>query len=1281
MTTTSASAVTGAASSGTTSSAEDPLTAGKDRPGKPGTSKGSGPILTPGRGAYLEGTVTVAATPTAPGASVASLRVDGAEIPGATATHGTSALRFEVGSNSADATFGNWFEINGHRIDQPETWASERATLEVPNQYLTSGENVVVVHVGPKENTSCGTNYDDFAFSDFTLELLGETADGEENEYGYDFGDGNCGSSKKLLTAELSFFVQHDPQATTGLTAELDTTTLSNGEHELAGVTVAGADTEHDIVVNNAPAGAPRLTPADGVLVNGVQPVVAATAAGGDGGVATLTVDGDAPPATATLGGQAAVLSFDVGSNSIDDAFHNFLRVNGHRVELGGDWASRRVDVTLPGGILVPGENTIEVVTGDYPSDCGANRDDFTISGLRLTFDGAAVPGDAAASYAMGDGSCGSNESLLREAATTWTIDAPAVTAADSLGAGDATLAFGIGSNSMEARYASYLTINGNRLELTERDYVSERVEITVPNQWLLAGWNRVDLVAGTLYGTSCGDNRDDYTLSAPELRPAEGTARHVSLRAAHNLGDGNCGSSVSPEVEVDWVFHVDAPARGLLAQVRTDRLRDGEHALAATSVAGRTATRTFFTDNAGPAVTSSTPAAGERITSAVSLAVELEDASGVADGPHVTLDGDEIAVGDLVGPGLAAGEHTLRVTARDGLGNETERAITFTSAGIPDAPAELTPASGSRGVEAPVTLSARVGEPDGGDVTTTFTRAEAVTPGRAWQGEAAAVPTTLQVPGESAIGDTGAFAPGDERIVASPSSRDVTYQRFDVPARTGGPAPVLRWEGAVDPARLVTLHAWNLRTHAWDELAARRGAAGGDTALEAVVGPEHDDAGTVHAMVTGTDPFADDIDPGDPDRFADPSGYDFSMVHYTDTQYLSEGAVEHDDAAEREVWARGYTSVMDWVTRNAADRKIAYVAHTGDIIENNIRPFGPELEAQVRGEFEFASGAQGRIDAAGIPNGVVAGNHDNQSGQDPTLYDEHFGPGRYEAAARNWENASYGGTMTPGSNENHYDLFTAGGLDFVVVGLSYGVTRAEAEWAASVLQRYPDRNGILLTHDYIEPSASPDGRGAAFGGSDGPLLYNLLVRDNPNLFLVLAGHRHGVGTNVRPPVADEIGHGVVELLADYQFYTVRADRLGLQAFHDPATRLRFGASFFRMLQFDVDRGELHVDTYSPLLDEFGATEYDEDRRFNGLEDNMVLPVDLTSRATSFATESLVVYDGREEIGRVVTASGEVARAEWTGLQPGRTYAWFVTAETTGGGRSTASPSWFRTAG
>jgi chitodextrinase len=113
----------------------------------------------------------------------------------------------------------------------------------------------------------------------------------------------------------------------------------------------------------------------------------------------------------------------------------------------------------------------------------------------------------------------------------------------------------------------------------------------------------------------------------------------------------------------------------------------------------------------------------------------------------------------------------------------------------------------------------------------------------------------------------------------------------------------------------------------------------------------------------------------------------------------------------------------------------------------------------------------------------------------------------------------------------------------------------------------------------------------------------------------------------------------------------------------------------------------VHIDTYSPLLDNFGATEYDiradgsQTRpRYNGAEDNLTLPVDLTTRKTSFATDSLAAYVPSTVIGTdEVTANG-TASVTWTGLLPATSYAWVVEALSADDGVAVAQPAVFRTA-
>ncbi|MEU3986316.1 metallophosphoesterase [Streptomyces sp. NPDC026672] len=1239
------------------------------------------PTLLPGDGAYLEGTEKAVATPTLAGDSVTALTVDGRAIDAAR-TVGTSRLTFDVGSNSTEARYHNHVLVNGEFRADIGDLVNQRGSVEIPNDKLVQGENRIEILAGTID-TSCGVNHDDFVLSDISLELLGEVADGEENEYTYSFGDGNCGSNTSLLTkATLSFFVLGDPRGTTGLSGDLDTTKLSNGTHTLAARTASGKSVSNKVTVNNAPAGAPRLLPKDGTLTKGREPVFATFPAGTGDRPKSLTVDGRTPTTVPHLGNGAATFSFDVGSNSLDDRYDNYLLVNGKRIDLGGTWVAQRVDIAVPARFLVPGDNVIKVVTGPYQETCGDNRDDFDLSRPALALDGSAVTGHGIAdTYAMGDGSCGSSPTRLPEAELRYTIDAPPVHVSETLGSGNATLGFTVGGNSIEARYQNHLLINGQK-HVLDGDFVSRRVDLTFPDEWLVPGWNTVDFVTGT-FPTSCGDNRDDFAVSDITLTPASGTANGRMLKGSYSLGDGNCGDNVNPLTEIDLEFFVDGPAQGLRADLDTTGIADGTHTLAATAQGGQTATRVLVSDNSAPRIASSVPAAGQRITASVVLDVRLDDLSGVVNGPDVTLDGEPVRLGTPVGPGLPAGTHTLKVTGTDGVGNSGTREVTFTSAGVPDVPAGLTPRSGTTDAGRAVTLSAEVAEPDGGTVDTTFSEAGITTPDEVYQGTAASVPTTLRVPGEKKVRADG-LAPADGKTLAAPTGKDVTFQRFDVPVRGQADAPVLRWEGVVDPERLAALRVWNTRTKKWDVLTSARGAAEGNTVLTAVVDRAHVDRQRVHVMVTGEDPFADDIDPGDPNRFADPASYDFSIVHYTDTQYLSEGAVEQETPEERAVWEKAYGDVSRWIAANKDERKIAYVAHTGDIIENNIRkPADEATQRQVVGELEVSSEQQRILDDAGVPNGVIAGNHDNQSGTEngpDAIYNRYYGPDRYEALSRGWEHAEYGGPWRPGDNQNHYDLFSAGGLDFVVVGLSYGVTREEAEWADSVFKRFPDRNGILLSHDYLAPSADPDGRGAPFSAPDGSMLYKKVVQDNPNVFLILAGHEHGVGTNVKPRVG-KVAHDVVELLADYQFYTVSADRLGLTEIggYQPDDQLQFGASFFRMLQFNVRRSELTVDTYSPLLDEFGATEYDTNHRYNGTEDNMVLPVDLNTRGTTFRTDSLALYDPVRVIGRAKADSGQVASVTWRNLRPGSTHAWFVTARSAGGGVTASAPSVFVT--
>lgn len=785
--------------------------------------------------------------------------------------------------------------------------------------------------------------------------------------------------------------------------------------------------------------------------------------------------------------------------------------------------------------------------------------------------------------------------------------------------------------------------------------------------------------------------------------------------------------------------------------------------------------------------LTSTSPAEGAKITKATELQVKIKNKD-QATGWRYEIDGTAVQPGSTIGGGLSAGQHLLTITATDAFGVPVSFAVPFSSSNIPAGTATDTGQGSGK-----VTLSAVATSPQGGDVTTTFKVAAAAVADGGETGAIPSVPSTLDFAATSTKALSGA-QDFDEQAVDSVSSHGLLpYQKFDVNVPDGG-ARHVRWAGTVDPEREVTLYAWDTVDLTWTEIATARGNASGDTSLEGAVRDSMVDTsvtvaapnlGAVHLLVVASDPFADDLSPRDGsnanEEFKDPSTYDFSFVHWTDPQYVAEGAAggagyypsspvyqtaQGDNAMretpeEQKLWAAAYNGAAQWTVANAEKRKIAYTSNTGDIINNNLvdpaapanlAKYGPakagdsnklgvpyseqkdEIDREnlfARGSFQKLWGFKG-ADGKGLVSQVVAGNHDNRNGADtvtssttPTdpaaqsttaddFYNQSFSASDYYAQAQNWPaGASYhtidevtdssGNVVTAGKdNQDNYVLFTAGGQDFVAVGLSYGVTKAEADWASSIFERYHDRNGILISHGYLSASTNADGRTAG-KSSDGSRLYSKIVTPNPNVFLVLAGHVHGVGTNliqVKDKTAT-ISHRTVELLADYQEYQMPASKIftkercesaGLTDVYDPATgvgskckelgngtldvngdgiadhhdsdSLRFGASFLRLLQFNLASSTMSVESYSPFFGEYGAASYDSpSKRYNGSEDAFTIPVDLQTRKTSFSTDGIAVLTPSDQvIGSATAKSGLPATVTWAGLTAGRTYAWTATS-------------------
>ncbi|MDV7355430.1 metallophosphoesterase [Rhodococcus oxybenzonivorans] len=432
---------------------------------------------------------------------------------------------------------------------------------------------------------------------------------------------------------------------------------------------------------------------------------------------------------------------------------------------------------------------------------------------------------------------------------------------------------------------------------------------------------------------------------------------------------------------------------------------------------------------------------------------------------------------------------------------------------------------------------------------------------------------------------------PGDESDRTSATTHrfdEYPYMRYEVTFVPGTLANEVVWEGRSVNLDDVALHVWDEQADSWGEPVAttRPDIPGGPVRLSTRI----EGADSAQILVIDSprrDRSFRDANSEADQQFADPASYDFAIQHITDTQYVS-----RDNPAV-------FDSMTRWTADNAADRKIAYSMHTGDLVQSWIRPGAPDTRA--RPEFEVADKAMSTLEDAGIPHGVLPGNHDNlwnvggrliagEHEKNHALYNEFFGPWRYQ------DRPYWGGSVTETDNSAHYDLLDLAGAKFLMLYIGYNPPERVLQWAEDVLAAHPDRNVMIGSHYYLDEDGSLRMSGFGdIGGSAGQQIWNRLVVPFDTVFLVLAGHVDGQTTVTDRKVGDT-DRTVVELLADYQNFRVDNRR---------------ETGFQRLLQFDLDGGTLAVTTHSPALNSFRVEDFDPQRRYEPGDGDFVTDVEL----------------------------------------------------------------------
>jgi hypothetical protein len=295
--------------------------------------------------------------------------------------------------------------------------------------------------------------------------------------------------------------------------------------------------------------------------------------------------------------------------------------------------------------------------------------------------------------------------------------------------------------------------------------------------------------------------------------------------------------------------------------------------------------------------------------------------------------------------------------------------------------------------------------------------------------------------------------------------------------------------------------------------------------------------------------------------------GDEFSIVVLPDTQYYTSEKV----GGKREM----FFAQTDWIVKNAAKEKVAYVIQLGDISDD-----GEKFPV----EWEYASKAMYAIEKPqpgypqGIPYGMAVGNHDQTKSQYPLSgkteqYNKYFGIDHFKGKA--W----YGGHYQ-NNNDSHYDLFTAGGMKFITIYIEYDSYDEDNEnmnkWAGSVLEKFSDRKAIIVSHSIVHfnKTAGTNEKGFPKFSKQGQRMFDRL-KTYPNVMLTLSGH---VGDNGEGYRQDGYAGNVIKsFLSDYQ------------------SREKGGHGLMRLMTFNKAKDLISVRTFSPYT---GEEEKDADSQF-----------------------------------------------------------------------------------
>ncbi|PYR69576.1 MAG: hypothetical protein DMF88_05630, partial [Acidobacteria bacterium] len=344
----------------------------------------------------------------------------------------------------------------------------------------------------------------------------------------------------------------------------------------------------------------------------------------------------------------------------------------------------------------------------------------------------------------------------------------------------------------------------------------------------------------------------------------------------------------------------------------------------------------------------------------------------------------------------------------------------------------------------------------------------------------------------------------------------------------------------------------------------------------------------------------------------------DFTLVTLPDTQHY----------VDNTSFPQTFTAQTNWIVANRTAMNIAFVSHLGDVAEH---------QDQFPIEYQRADTSMSVLDANGIPYGVSVGNHDQYTSGVANLWDQTFPVTRY--LGQPWY-IGYMGAEPDDSqnrlNKDNYELFSVGGLDFLIIHVEHDWPDYAVAWADKIIKRYPNRRVILSTHLFLDTTNTrPTSAQFRSNGTSAEAVWQQIIKPNCNVFMVINGHYPGEG---RRTDLNNCGQPVHQVLMDYQ------------------SRANGGDGWLRYFVFKPSQNKIFAYTYSPTRNG-GAGEFETDD-----SSQFVLNYDMQGAPFSVIGANTNV------------SSGSATNTTWSGLLPGGEYEWYV--DVNDGKATTTGPIW-----